>query len=230
MPATAGRTDDSIGGCFTSPDEGAHRELVSDWWQWKGWPSMGSSDEHISLKNLPSYEELRSRSARYPDTNSPAVEAILTLFRVSADTLAAADAYFARINMSAGRVNVMAILNRNPSDPLSPSTLAERAGVTRATMTGLLERLERDRMIKRSLDRLDRRKGSVLLTAKGQNFLNKVMPDYYDRIAKVMDGLSPMEQQRLTGVLYRIRQRIGAVNAAPGPAAASGGNNESPAQ
>lgn len=171
---------------------------------------MSSSDACITfpLRDLPRYEELRRRAARYPEIEPSAVEAALMLFRVSADGLLAFDTYLAELKMTAGRMSVLTILNREPLEPLSPSVLADRAGVTRATMTGLLDRLERDRLVKRSLDRHDRRKATVALTAKGQAFLDKAMPGYYQRIAGMMSGLSPTEHRALTDMLYRISDRI----------------------
>ena len=146
------------------------------------------------------------------------------LFRVSTDGLLAFDTYLAHIKMTAGRMSVLTILNRDPQTPLSPSVLADRAGVTRATMTGLLDRLERDRLIKRSLDRNDRRKATVSLTAKGQTFLDGTMPGYYQRIASMMAGLSQQEQQLLTNLLYRISDRIATVTE-PVPPSADGKAN-----
>ena len=47
------------------------------------------------------------------------------------------------------------ILNRNPEEGLNPSDLAAKCGVTRATMTGLLDSLERKRLIRRESDQAD---------------------------------------------------------------------------
>jgi DNA-binding MarR family transcriptional regulator len=160
------------------------------------------------LRDLPRYAELRARAARYPDLEPAAVEATLVLFRVATDAMAAFASYLATLKMSPGRLGVLSILNREPSKPLSPSTLAERAGVTRATMTGLLDRLERDKLIKRSLDKVDRRKSTVLLTRKGQAFLDGAMPGYYKRIGSMMSDLSETERRALTDMMYRISERV----------------------
>ena len=173
-----------------------------------------NDDENIPrfpLRNLPRYEELRARTARYPELDPSAVEATLVLFRVSSDALAAFDAHAARIKITPGRLSVLTILNRNPARPMSPSVLADRAGVTRATMTGLLARLARDRMVRRTTDRGDRRKVTVSLTPKGQAFLDAVLPDYYRRIAALMGSLSEDERHQLTDMLYRISERVSAM-------------------
>jgi DNA-binding MarR family transcriptional regulator len=169
------------------------------------------------LHDLPRYEELRIRARRYPDIEPAAIEAAMMLFRVSTDGLAAFDTLLARLSMSAGRMSVLSILNREPDKPLSPSVLADRAGVTRATMTGLLDRLDRDRLIKRSSDRTDRRRASVVLTQKGREFLDAAMPDQYRRIAAMMGGLTQDEQRKLTDMLYRISERIPCLSAVEGP-------------
>ena len=37
------------------------------------------------------------------------------------------------------------------------------------------------------------------------------MPDFYQRVAAIMEGLTAQEQRSLIDVLYRIRQRIDAM-------------------
>jgi DNA-binding MarR family transcriptional regulator len=192
--------------------------------------SKSENTPSFPLRYLPRYEELRTGARRYPDIEPYAVEAAMMLFRVSTDGLAAFDTHFARLRMSAGRMSVLTILNREPEKPLSPSTLADRAGVTRATMTGLLDRLDRDRLIKRSTDRADARRASVVLTQKGREFLDAVMPDHYRRIVAMMGGLTQDEQRKLTDMLYRISERIPLVAAVDGPkqSAATFGATPSP--
>jgi DNA-binding MarR family transcriptional regulator len=174
------------------------------------------------LRDLPRYEELRARVSRYPDLQPHAVEACLILFRVASDGLAAFDVHFARLKITPGRMSVLSILNRDPERSLSPSILAERAGVTRATMTGLLDRLVRDRLIKRTTDRADRRRSSVKLTDKGREFLDRILPDHYRRLAAMMTGLSIDEQRHLTEMLYRISDRIALVSNVETPTLTAG--------
>ena len=91
------------------------------------------------LRDLPRYEAIRERVIRYPGIDPRAVEAFLVLLRVASDTLSGVEAWLAQHGMSQGKFTLLMILNRDPSVGMLPSELANRSGVTRATITGLLD-------------------------------------------------------------------------------------------
>jgi DNA-binding MarR family transcriptional regulator len=65
----------------------------------------------------------------------------------------------ARVELKDVDFDCLEILNRQ--GPLSPTALARRAGLHPATMTGILDRLERGRWIERRRDPADRRAVAV---------------------------------------------------------------------
>jgi MarR family transcriptional regulator, negative regulator of the multidrug operon emrRAB len=71
------------------------------------------------------------------------------------------------------------MMNRIPDEAINPSSLAQKLGVTRATMTGLLDGLHKKGLIERRAQASDRRKVGVLLTAGGRRTLDNILPDYY---------------------------------------------------
>ena len=158
----------------------------------------------LYLRDLPKYEAIEQHAKRYPDIDPAAVVSYLVLLRVASDVLAAIEAYLARHDMSQGRFTVLCLLNRNPDQPMSPSDLAARSGVTRATMTGLLDGLERENLVRRDPDRNDRRMLMVELTPSGRRMLDEIFPDYYRRIAKLMGHLSEAEKKHLIELLNKI--------------------------
>jgi DNA-binding MarR family transcriptional regulator len=103
---------------------------------------------------------------------------------------------------------VLILLMREENLTASPSLLADKAGVTRATMTGLLDSLERTGLIERIPHRDDRRMLNVKLTAKGQQRLDEVMPDYYARVADVMQGLSEKDRAAFMDMLEQVGSRV----------------------
>src|SRR5688572_9764296 len=141
------------------------------------------------LRDLPKYESIRQQSERYPQIDPRAVEAFLVLWRTATDTLSAFERFLGKHGMSQGKFTVLMILNRNPEQVVNPSELADRAGVTRATMTGLLEGLEREKLISRQGDRVDRRRAVVRLTPAAIEFLSGMLPDYYTSLHKLMADL-----------------------------------------
>jgi DNA-binding MarR family transcriptional regulator len=90
------------------------------------------------------------------------------------------------------------------SHAFTPAQLAEMAGVTRATMTGLVDTLERDGMVTRKPDPEDRRMLFVELTPRGQEFLGQIMPEHFRRISVLMAALTEPERRTLVRLLGKV--------------------------
>jgi DNA-binding MarR family transcriptional regulator len=99
-------------------------------------------------------------------------------------------------------------MNRNPGESSHPSLLAEKIGVTRATMTGLLDGLVKDGLIRRNPDRNDRRKLYLKLTDKGRGVLEAILPDYWTRISKLMGALTRTERKTFIRLLEKVKSGI----------------------
>jgi len=162
-------------------------------------------------KDVPKHEALKAHAARYPDLDPSAVEACITLVRVAGEMVSAFGEHFARHGTSQGRFIILVLLNRDPDQSLSPSALAEMSSVTRATITGLLDGLESDGLVRRVPTASDRRSHSVCLTAKGKRFMNKMLPDHFRRMAGMMSNLNENERMRLIQLLYKVGTGLDAV-------------------
>ncbi len=162
----------------------------------------------LQLRNLPSKETLRKFAQRYPQADISAISAFLHLLRLATDLSAALDACLSRHGLLQGRWWVLILLMREENLTSTPSVLADKAGVTRATMTGLIDGLERDGLVERLLDSRDRRSVSIKLTPAGQARLDEVMPDYYSRLRECMAGLDENGRERLHEILNLIGNGI----------------------
>lgn len=167
----------------------------------------------LLLKEVPQYECLLERSRRYPELDPSAMEAFLHLLRTSTDVFDAFREVLARHEISQGRFVVLILLNRDPQTPCNLADLADRSNVARATMTGLIDTLERDGLVRREHSADDRRMLLVRLTDTGKTFLDKILPDYFRRITTLMGGLSPAEQKNLVQLMTKIGQRVPAMTA-----------------
>jgi DNA-binding MarR family transcriptional regulator len=119
----------------------------------------------------------------------------------------ATDQYFDSHGTSQGRFTVLCLLNRNPDVPLCPADLAQRSGVTRATMTGLLQGLESEGLIKRTSSQDDKRMFFVELTPKAKRYLDNILPDWFRRVNELMTGLSDKERAAMLKQLEKVRTR-----------------------
>jgi DNA-binding MarR family transcriptional regulator len=174
----------------------------------------------LLLKDLPRYECLQKAAQRFPDLDPSACEVFLQLLRTGEDISSAQHAYLAQHNLSQGRFTVLMLLMRPAGDdcggapgPCSPAELADRAGVTRATMTGLIDTLERDGYVKREPDPSDRRMMTVSFTPKAEAFMAGMLPGYFRRITQVMADLTEDERRTLVQLLDKVARKNAAITA-----------------
>lgn len=118
--------------------------------------------------------------------------------------------------LSEGKFVLLFLLDGH-ADGVSPHELAERAGVTRATITGLLDGLERDGFVARRSGLDDRRKIAVVLTDRGQQTAQDLFHDHARWIATLFAGFTAEERTTLNGFLRRIWANLDAGAAQPEP-------------
>ena len=151
----------------------------------------------------PKHHALLNESAR---RRLPSADGVRLCFQLLA-TASAIDrdcaARLAPRGLSEGKF-VLLFLLHGQSGGLSPHELAERAGVTRATVTGLLDGLERDGFLRREADEVDRRRVQVLLSAKGKAIATKLFAEHTQWIGGLFEALSPAERKRLGELLGKV--------------------------
>lgn len=165
----------------------------------------------LQLKDLPTPEVLAKFAKRYPDADVTAVSSVLQLLRVATDLSIALDVCLSKHGLLQGRWWVLILLMREQSKTSQPSILADKAGVSRATMTGLLDGLEQSGLVAREFAKDDRRTVLIKLTDAGVIKLDDVMPDYYRRIRLCMQGLDEKQRQQLQQILALINLGIPAL-------------------
>jgi DNA-binding MarR family transcriptional regulator len=161
----------------------------------------------LVTKVLPRYDCLVQAAKKFPDLDPTACEAFFHLLRAGHEIAHRCESAFASHNLSEGRFAVlMQLLDKGEDRPVArtPAELAERVGVTRATMTGLIDTLERDGLAIRAADPNDRRMMSVQLTARGHEVLKEVLPAHFKLIAEIMSPLSDSDRQTLTRLMTKV--------------------------
>ena len=82
-------------------------------------------------------------------------------------------------------------------------------------MTGLMKGLQRDGLIERFSHDGDRRKVIVRLTPKGKESLHAIFPDYYSRIADLMNDLEDDEREKFSMLLHKVKNKMYSSKQAP---------------
>ncbi|HOO57388.1 MAG TPA: MarR family transcriptional regulator [bacterium] len=162
------------------------------------------------LKDIPGSEVLETDAEKHPEMNidPTAVCACLNMLRTGSDMLAGFETMLRGHNLSQGRFLVMLVMHGQGGGSVLPSELSEKVGVARATMTGLLDGLERDALIRREADKEDGRKSRVRLTPAGAALMESVLPDYYRRIGLLMKGLSGLEREMVVFLLEKVHEQL----------------------
>lgn len=166
----------------------------------------------MMLKDLPRYECMIRAAERFPMLQPSAGEAFLNLLRTGDDVFGVVSRFFAKHDVSQGRFTVLMLLGMDFEETAAtPAALADMAGVTRATMTGLIDTLEKDGMVSRAADANDRRTVQVRLTGAGRAMLDGMLPDYFQCVADVMRPLSEGERTQLVRLLQKVQGGLGDV-------------------
>lgn len=158
----------------------------------------------FTLRDLPKYEALLELARQYPALDITSVEACLMFLRTATDVYSVMDDHFEAYNLSMGKFTLLMLLKCS-GDGLAPSECADKAGVTRGTITGLLDGLEREQLLYRAPHPNDRRRTLVRLTEKGWHLLDTMLPDHFRLVADMLSELSEGEKRTLSTLLAKLR-------------------------
>jgi len=169
----------------------------------------------LMLKDLPRYECLLKAAERYPTFDPSAHEAFLHLLRTADMVFEEVHHHLSAHDISQGRFTVMTLLHRPWVESCTPASLAEEAGVTRATMTGLIDTLEKDGMVVREADVHDRRTVHVKLTKLGCAKLEAMRPGYHECVTHIAAPLNASERKELVRLLQKLQEGLTPANLKP---------------
>jgi len=131
------------------------------------------------------------------------IDNILFFYKANLISVRKVEEKLAPLQLSLGRLCLLYALQRL-GRPALPSELGNDLAVTRANISGLLRRLEKNGMIYREIDTSDRRRILVHLTPKGVETLQKAWPIYEKTIAERFQSLSAEEKNVLLSILRKL--------------------------
>ena len=168
----------------------------------------------FNLRDTPAIEALGRRKADLSHIDPAALTAAQDVLRVAKRMLNAFADVFAGYGLSPGRYAVLMALDvHRPS--LAPSEIADHLNVTRGTVTGLIDGLERDGLVIHQSDGTDRRRKDIKLTPKGEALIDRALPDIFQRMADLTGPLTLEERRVAIRLLGKIEDGLAA---APLPA------------
>jgi len=150
---------------------------------------------------------LQQALARFPDLDVSALEVVAVLEHTAERIITLSFAPLDEYGISRGRFRVMLYLALEEmigNEAPSPSGIAENLGVTRATMTDLLDGLERSGIVQRRSVGHDRRAQAIHLTDEGRRLFDTLAPLLGHRNAQLFAPLTASERKILIELLTKL--------------------------
>ncbi len=137
-----------------------------------------------------------------PDLEVEAMAIVGRLGRLQLVAQRAIEAVFTEHGLQRGEFDVLAALRRS-GEPfeLNPSVLADTMMLSRAGMTGRLDRLESAGLVRRVADAGDRRAVRVALTAAGRALVDEVVTAHSENETRLLSVLSAKDRRDLDRIL-----------------------------
>lgn len=92
--------------------------------------------------------------------------------------------------------------------PTKMSDLRDSLGVTATNITALVDALETDGLVERLPHPTDRRATLIQLTPKAHKTISFGCTQFKDKVAELFSDFSPVEQERLFGLLLKMRNGL----------------------
>lgn len=120
-------------------------------------------------------------------------------------------AHIRGLGLTPAQFDIVATLGNMPG--MSFKELGERTLITKGTLTGVVDRLEAQRLVRRSASAEDGRSMIVSLTPAGARLFDKAFTAHLDHLRRALGNLAPTQLQRIESALRGLRE---AFEAAPG--------------
>ena len=146
-----------------------------------------------------------------PDPDGSANECIVGLVRTGEAFVALANQALNGYQLSPAARQALAVLD-GAGKPLSPTEIARRLIVTTASITSLLDTLQRRGLVERRPDPADRRRLLITITPAAQDLVRRFVPEIVALQASVMRDIPEEDRRQFAAVLARIQEAIAAAS------------------
>ncbi|WP_336212568.1 MarR family winged helix-turn-helix transcriptional regulator [Nonomuraea sp. LPB2021202275-12-8] len=141
--------------------------------------------------------------------DDPRLTAVGLLAEVQAGLTARMQPVFAAAGLSEIDFETLIRLGRSPQEQLRMTDLAAQTGLSTSGVTRVVDRLERDGLVRRQACATDRRASYATLTDAGRDRLHGVLPQHLADIDECLTGLlDSVELERFLDTLRKIRDVV----------------------
>ena len=153
-------------------------------------------------------ENVRRYCAAHDFADYDAVNLLLTLKRTAHEFNGLTESYCETVGLTPGRLAVLMVLNSSPEKAFPLSEIGDHLVVTRANITGLIDGLAREGLVRRIDHPQDRRMVLAQLTERGRKFLSVFAPQHHGKVKSFLSCLSSTEKRQLVALLDKLRGHV----------------------
>jgi DNA-binding MarR family transcriptional regulator len=144
----------------------------------------------------------------YPGSSALATEVVLNVVRAADLLQTRVEAWVRSYGLPSVTAFIVLEIVRGERGPLQPHVIAERMFITRGTLTGVLDTLERHRLVRRERPEHDRRIVLVEITKAGIALLEELLPRLHEAERQWISALRPTQQAALVRTLGVLQSRL----------------------
>ncbi|NIZ10763.1 MarR family winged helix-turn-helix transcriptional regulator [Pseudooceanicola sp. HF7] len=112
----------------------------------------------------------------------------------------------------------------------TPKAISVQMGVTQATVTALLDKLEKQGMLTRERSKVDRRQMNIAVTEMGRETLEEAPDPLQQRYVRKFESLKDWEQSQIIASLERVAAMLDAEDLDASPVLSTGDFKDRPPQ
>lgn len=148
----------------------------------------------------------RSLEREFPQVDSRASDCVINIWRTAAMLAEDLGRVLRPYDLTLTGFRVMMMLR--VAGTLTPADIADRLGSARATVTGVLDSLEKRGAVRRLPHPDDRRRLQVSITDAGLALLGDLLPGYFTHEREAVASLDPEGQEVLVELLGAIQRAL----------------------
>ena len=116
------------------------------------------------------------------------------------------DAHVRELGLTSPQFDVLATLGG--TEGMNMKDLATATLVTKGTLTGIVDRLEKKGLVRREVPPSNRRSFIIVLTNEGEALFDKVFPAHIAFLQQRFERLTTEELQQLNSLLKKLREQF----------------------
>ena len=120
--------------------------------------------------------------------------------------------FYKKFKLTPAKFNALVLIEHlGREEGISQIEISEKLIVSGANITGLIDRLEKDKLVVRTPDIKDRRLKRIKITKKGRKLIEKIWPLHIEKTNSLIKYISNSRKNEIIRCLTRIREGLNCV-------------------